>query len=202
MACLISMTVVVRLSIGLSFTDWPLCKAAEMTIICSAASAASAAAAAAAAGGGTAFAGAGAGACEGDGSFAPADGRCCSCERSKVALAVSIDAVCPYTMAATVRVTAGQEKLRPHPPPDHRRIASENIGARKPGIFAQVFASEESSVASAPPTSRYVAAYPEPCTETVAEARQWQSVAPTAVRAVANAPSARAPSSIPVFKRR
>ena len=63
---------------------------------------------------------------------------------------------------------AGQQKLSPQP--DHRLIARENIGARNPGMFAHVFASEDSSVASAPPTSRYVAPYPDPWTETVADA--------------------------------
>ena len=63
---------------------------------------------------------------------------------------------------------AGQPKLSAQP--DHRRNDRENIGARNPGTFAQVFASEDSSVASAPPTSRYVAAYPDPWTDTVADA--------------------------------
>lgn len=89
-------------------------------------------------------------------------------ERSIVALAVSNDAVRQYITAATAKAMAGQPKLSPQP--DHRRIAREKIGARNPGIFAHVFASEDSSVASAPPTSRYVAPYPDPCTETVADA--------------------------------
>ena len=73
-------------------------------------------------------------------------------ERSIVIRAVSSDAVRQYTSAPTARVTAGQQKLSPQP--DHCRMNSENIGARKPGIFAQVFANEDKSVASAPPTSR------------------------------------------------
>ena len=58
-----------------------------------------------------------------------------------------------YAALASISVTAGQPKLSAHDP-NRRRKNSAIAGARNPGMFANVFASDESSVASAPPTSR------------------------------------------------
>jgi hypothetical protein len=93
-----------------------------------------------------------------------------------VALAVSRLAVCQYAQHASNSDAAGHAKLSVHESKRFRKSRAI-AGATKPGMFAHVFARDDSNVVSAPPTSRYVATYPEACTETVAEAMQCHAVA-------------------------